>query len=126
MTRHSIGKSRKTLLKPGPGRPRLYPTASDRQAAFRARSRVGKGGIALTTDDPGQGAHRVDLFLPTGAVLALRRLARHKGASQALVMADLITKADERVIKNLDEVAVNDYINGSQYSLTGKRRRFKG
>ena len=72
----------------------------------------GEGGIALNTDDPSQGARRVDLFLPTSAVLALRRLARHRGVSQAQIMADLITKADHQVTKNMDEVALDEYING--------------
>ena len=52
---------------PQPGRPRLYKTASERQAAYRLRAMRGEGGIALETDDPGQGARRVDLFLPTSA-----------------------------------------------------------
>ena len=102
--------ARKKTLKLG--RPRLYQTASERQAAFRVRAREGAGGIALTTDDPGQGARRVDLFLPTGAALALRHLARLKGVSQAQIMADLITKADRQVTKNMDEAALDAYVNG--------------
>ena len=95
-----------------PGRPRLYKTASERQVAYRSRAMRGEGGIALNTDDPGQGARRVDLFLPTSAVLALRRLARRKGVSQAQIMADLITKADQQATRNMDEKALNDYVNG--------------
>ncbi len=94
------------------GRPRLYKTASERQAAYRSRAMRGEGGIALNTDDPGQGARRVDLFLPTSAVLALRRLARRKGVSQAQIMADLITKADHQATKNMDEAAFDEYVNG--------------
>ncbi len=88
---------------PKPGRPRLYKTASERQAAYRSRARQGEGGIALGTDDPGRGARRVDLFLPTSAALSLRRLARHKGVSQAQILADLITKADQQATKNMGE-----------------------
>ena len=77
-----------------PGRPRLYKTASERQAAYRLRAMRSEGGIVLNTDDPGQGGRRVDLFLPISAALALRRLARHKGVSQAQIMVDPITKAD--------------------------------
>lgn len=95
-----------------PGRPRLYKTASERQAAYRLRAMRGEGGIALITDDPGQGARRVDLFLPTSAALALRRLARHKGVSQAQIMADLITKADHQVTKSMDEAVLDAYVNG--------------
>ena len=95
-----------------PGRPRLYKTASERQAAYRSRAMRGEGGIALNTNDPGQGARRVDLFLPTSAALALRRLARHKDVSQAQIMADLITKADHQATKNIDEAMLDDYING--------------
>ena len=94
-----------------PGRPRLYKTASERQAAYRARARRGEGGIALNTDDPGQGARRVDLFLPTSAALALRRLARHKGVSQAQIVADLITKADHQATKSMDDEVMAEYIN---------------
>ncbi len=95
-----------------PGRPRLYKTASERQAAYRLRAMRGEGGIALNTDDPGQGARRVDLFLPTSAALALRRLARHKGVSQAQIMADLITKADHQATKSMNEAVLDAYING--------------
>lgn len=95
-----------------PGRPRLYKTASARQAAYRLRAMRGEGGIALETDDPGQGARRIDLFLPTSAVLALRRLARHKGVTQAQTMADLIAKADQQATKNMGEVALETYVNG--------------
>ncbi len=113
----SVGNARKKEKAPNvrlarSGRPRLYKTASERQAAYRARASRGEGGIALGTDDPGQGARRVDLFLPTRAALALRRLARHKGVSQAQIMADLITKADHQATKNMDEAMLDDYING--------------
>lgn len=95
-----------------PGRPRLYKTASERQAAYRSRAMRGEGGIALNTDDPGQGARRVDLFLPTSAALALRRLARHKGVSQAQILANLIAKADQQATRNMDEEALDEYVNG--------------
>ena len=96
----------------GAGRPRVYQSASERQAAFRARARRGEGGIALHTSDPGQGARRVDLFLPTGAALALRRLARHKGMSQAQVLADLIVQADARVANRMDDAQLDEYVTG--------------
>lgn len=95
-----------------PGRPRLYKTASDRQAAYRARAQAGEGGIALNTEDPRQGARRIDLFLPTGEALALRRLARHKGVSQAQIVADLIAKADRQATAKMDDTAFTDYVNG--------------
>ncbi|MDA8204534.1 MAG: hypothetical protein M0Z36_00555 [Thermaerobacter sp.] len=63
----------------------------------------GEGGIATRTDDPGQGAGRLDLFLPTNARLALRRLARRKGQSQAQVLTDLLVKADDRVAARMSE-----------------------
>ena len=94
------------------GRPRLYQTDSERQAAFRARAMRGKGGIALRASDPGQGARRIDLFLPTGAALALRRLARHKGMSQAQVLADLIVQADSRVVSRMDDAEMDKYVTG--------------
>ena len=49
--------ARKKTLQPG--RPRLYKTASERQAAYRARAMRGEVGIAAKTDDPGQGACRL-------------------------------------------------------------------
>ena len=97
---------------PQPGRPRLYKTASERQAAYRARVQAGEGGIALNAEDPGQGARRLDLFLPTGEALALRRLARHKGVSQAQIMADLIAKADRQATAKMDDEAFSEYVNG--------------
>lgn len=106
--RSSVSGKRRVM----PGRPRLYKTASERQAAYRARAMRGEGGISLETDDPGQGARRIDLFVPTSAALALRRLARHKGVSQAQIMADLITKGDHQATKNMDEAALDGYING--------------
>lgn len=96
----------------GAGRPRRYRSASERQAAFRARAMRGEGGIALRASDPGQGARRIDLFLPTGAALALRRLARHKGMSQAQVLADLIVQADQRVASRMDDAEMDEYVTG--------------
>ena len=61
----------------------------------------GEGGIAIQTDDPGQGASRLDLFLPTNARLALRRLAKRTGQSQAQVLMDLLVKADKRMAARL-------------------------
>ncbi len=103
---------RRKLKPAGAGRPRLYQTDSERQAAFRARAMRGKGGIALRASDPGQGARRIDLFLPTGTALALRRLARHKGMSQAQVLADLIVQADSRVASRMDDVEMDKYVTG--------------
>ncbi len=94
------------------GRPRLYQSAAERQAAFRARAMRGEGGIALRASDPGQGCRRIDLFLPTGAALALRRLARHKGMSQAQVLADLIVRADERMASRMDDAQLDEYVTG--------------
>ena len=88
---------------PKAGRPRLYKTAAARQAAYRTRAMRGEGGIATQTDDPGQGAGRLDLFLPTNARFALRRLAKRTGQSQAQVLTDLLMKADRRVVARLTE-----------------------
>ena len=97
---------------PKAGRPRLYQTDSERQAAFRQRARAGKGGIALAADDPGQGARRVDLWLPAGAVFALRRLARQKGVSQAQILADLIARMDRQMTAKMDDAAFAEYVTG--------------
>ena len=97
---------------PKTGRPRLYQTASERQAAYRQRARAGKGGIALTASDPGQGARRVDLWLPTEVALALRRLARHKGVSQARILADLVGRADRQARAKMDDAAFAEYVTG--------------
>lgn len=111
-TRPSARSSAPAKRPTRPGRPRLYKTASERQAAYRSRAMCGEGGIALGTDDPGQGARRVDLFLPTNAALALRRLARRKDVSKAQILADLISKADQQATRNMDEEALDDYVNG--------------
>ncbi|HUW98948.1 MAG TPA: hypothetical protein VMV40_08945 [Acidiferrobacter sp.] len=95
-----------------PGRKRLHQTASDRQRAYRRRVLEGQSGIATTTEDPQQGATRLDLYLSATAALKLDRLARHGGTSRAQVLGVLLSQAEERVMKNMTEEAQDDYIIG--------------
>lgn len=94
------------------GRKRLHKTASDRQRAYRRRVRDGQSGIATTTEDPGQGATRLDLYLSATAALKLDRLSRHWEMSRAQVLGVLLEQAQAQVMETLTEDARDDYIIG--------------
>ena len=94
------------------GRKRLHKTASDRQRAYRRRVLRGQSGIATTTEDPGQGATRLDLYLSATAALTLDRLARHGGMSRAQVLGVLLSQAEAHVLKTMTDDAQDDYIIG--------------
>ena len=95
-----------------PGRKRLHHTASARQRAYRRRVLEGQSGIATTTDDPGQGATRLDLYLSATAALKLDRLSRHGGTSRAQVLGVLLEQAEAHALKNMTEDAQDDYFTG--------------
>ncbi|MHB8252934.1 MAG: hypothetical protein ACYDEV_04405 [Acidiferrobacter sp.] len=86
--------------------PRL---SADRQAAWRVRVKAGISGIATTTDDPGQGAKRINLFLPTHSALGLIRLARYGDETQADVLVRLIEKQETKVLKGMNEAEITAY-----------------
>lgn len=81
-----------------------------RQAAYRARVRAGMSGIAAGTDDPGQGARRVSLTLPTNTILALRRLARHNGITLSQMAMGLISSAEDELIGGMDDAQLEVYL----------------
>ena len=93
------------------GRPRQHATATARQAAYRRRVERGEAGIAAGGDDPGQGARRVDVYITTGAALGLRRLARHRSESQAKVLGRLIDQAVERVMRNMNNAQLDEFLD---------------
>ncbi|MHB8253896.1 MAG: ribbon-helix-helix domain-containing protein [Acidiferrobacter sp.] len=95
-----------------PGRKRLHKTASDRQRAYRRRVLGGQSGIATTTDDPGQGATRLDLYLSATAASQLDRLARRGGMSRAQVLGVLLSQAEAHVLKTMTDDEQDDYIIG--------------
>ncbi len=91
------------------GRKRLHKTASDRQRAYRRRVLDGQSGIATTTEDPGQGATRLDLYLSATAALKLDRPSRHWDLSRAQVLGVLLAQAETQALKNIPEDAQDDY-----------------
>lgn len=77
-----------------PGKPAQARTAAQRQAAYRARRPfAGKDG---------NGERRVNLWLSTGAVLRLERLARHDGVSRREVLERLLNAADACIRADMD------------------------
>ena len=70
----------------------MAKTAAERQAAYReARATAGENG-----------ERRINIWVSTGAALALARLARHRGVTQREMLERLITTADDRITRRLD------------------------
>lgn len=67
----------------------MTKTSTERQRAYRERAKT-----------EGDGARRVNIWLSTGADLALDRLAGHGGGSRRAVLERLILEADERLTRD--------------------------
>jgi predicted DNA binding CopG/RHH family protein len=74
----------------------MVKTAAERQASYRA-SRAFSG-------KDGEGQRRVNVWLSTGSVLALKRIARRQGVTQQTLIENLLFAEDERI---LDEIPVD-------------------
>lgn len=74
----------------------MVKTAAERQAKYReSRAFSGKDG---------DGQRRVNVWLSTGAALALKRIARHDGVTQQALLEKLLLAEDQRII---DGIAVD-------------------
>jgi hypothetical protein len=78
----------------------MAQTTAERQARYRRRR----------PDAGDNGDRRLDLWITTGAALALGRLARHQGVSQRDVLERLILAADKRVLDKLNDEEWSDYV----------------
>ncbi len=72
---------------------------ADRQRAYRQRHLAGVEGTRA----------RLNMIVEQDAVLALRRLAAHKGQSQADTLRELILSAQNRVTSNMRGEAWDKY-----------------
>lgn len=72
---------------------------AERQRLFRQRKR-----------ETGSGS-RLDLILPTGAHMALRRLAKHHGISLVELLGRLATAEQQSVLAKLDSKQQNEYFD---------------
>jgi hypothetical protein len=78
----------------------LGQTTAERQAAYRKRR----------PDAGDNGDRRLDLWVTTGAALALARLARRQGVPQRDVLQGLILAADRRAADGLNEAEWTEYM----------------
>lgn len=79
-------------------------TNRQRQAEYRARrAEAGENG-----------ERRLNTWLPTGAMLALNRLARRYGVTQRETLVQLITTADKSILDELepDSTEWQEYFGG--------------
>jgi hypothetical protein len=81
----------------------IVKTAAERQANYRA-SRAFSG-------KDGDGQRRVNVWLRTGAALALKRIARRDGVTQQVLIEKLLLAEDERIIAEIsvDSAEWNKY-----------------
>lgn len=105
---------------PGPGTPPPLPgnatkTSAQRQAEYRARR--------ATAGPDHNGERRLTVWVSTGAVLALARLARRYQVTQRAMLEQLITTADDDVLRNLDldTPEFHAYLEGTTLPGNGRR-----
>ena len=70
----------------------MVKTNAERQSSYRKRR--GEAGD--------NGERRINTWVPTGAALALKRLARRNGIPQREMLARLVYAADDAVLKSLE------------------------
>ena len=78
----------------------MAQTSAERQARYRRRR----------PDVGDNGDRRLDIWVPTGTVLALGRLARHHEVPQRDILERLILAADKQVIDRLSDTEWTDYM----------------
>ncbi len=66
---------------------------AERQAAYRNRR----------PEAGDNGERRINTWVTTGTALALNRLAHHQGVTKRAILEKLIQKADDAVVKKLDD-----------------------
>ena len=70
----------------------MVKTNAERQSSYRKRR--GEAGD--------NGERRINMWVPTGTALALKRLARRNGIPQREMLARLVYAADDAVLKSLE------------------------
>ena len=70
----------------------MVKTNAERQSSYRKRR--GEAGD--------NGERRINMWVPTGTALALKRLARRNGIPQREMLARLVYAADDAVSKSLE------------------------
>jgi hypothetical protein len=71
----------------------MVKTAAERQARYRTSRAV--------SGKDGKGQRRVNVWLCTGAALALKRIARRYGLTQQALIEKLLLAEDERVFEKI-------------------------
>jgi hypothetical protein len=81
----------------------MVKSAAERQASYRA-SRAFRG-------KDGEGQRRVNVWLSTGSVLALKRIARCRIVTQQTLIENLLFAEDERILDGIpiDSAEWNKY-----------------
>ncbi|MDD3651191.1 hypothetical protein [Immundisolibacter sp.] len=79
----------------------MSKSAAERQRAYRQRR-------ALAGDN---GERRLSTWLPTGAALALGRLARHRGVSQRQALEQIIAQAETEALATLNDAELESYLH---------------
>lgn len=78
-----------------PGRPRKYGSNAEKVKAYRERLKCGEAGPSTRTNDPGQGARRMEVALPRSAALKLDRIAESRGLTRSDILAELLQSAED-------------------------------
>jgi transposase InsO family protein len=86
-------------------------TNAQRQAAYRKRRPLG--------GDDGNGERLLNTWISTKASLALRRLARHYGVTQRLLLEGLLCDEDDNVSKTIEL----DTPQWDEYFGVGRKRK---
>ncbi len=81
-------------------------TPAQRQRAYRERV---KRIAAPFVDDRAQGSTRLNMWLPTGAVSALDRMARMDGCTKAAMLNQIILEAERAITKGMSDEQIDKY-----------------
>jgi hypothetical protein len=93
------------------GKKNMAKTASQRQAAYRARRpHAGRDG---------NGERRLSVWIETGAFLALARLARRYGVTRQTLIEQMVIAEDERILADMEP----DSAQWCAYFATASLRR---
>ena len=93
----------------------MAQTPAQRQSAWRARRE--------TAGPDGNGERRLDLWVSTGADLALKRLARRYTVTKRQMLEQLIVQADDRIVRRLEPGTPHW---DTYFGMRQKRRRVTG
>ena len=87
----------------------MATTSAERQAKYRKACR----------DRGENGERRINMWVSTGALLALRRLAKRNGVSRRQMLERLIVEVDEQILNRLDMSLEewNEYMDVTAYQV---------